>query len=77
MLSPVTVYPCTYRELLVLVLITMKWSGISLYLQGTLRLAVRIAQLTRYIPVPTGNSKTILQNISKPTVYPCTYRELF
>ena len=50
--------------------------GISLYLQGTLGTTKEQAQSIRYIPVPTGNSRSTPHLKVTPTVYPCTYREL-
>ena len=48
----------------------------TLYLQGTqLNMQLHIC-LTRYIPVPTGNSEVNLEARRGRTVYPCTYREL-
>ena len=51
--------------------------GISLYLQGTLGTTKEQAQSIRYIPVPTGNSRSTPHLKVTPTVYPCTYRELY
>ena len=70
------VYPCTYRELMILLMSWFLHLGISLYLQGT-QLANRTQYLkARYIPVPTGNSWTLDEVLYAPPVYPCTYREL-
>ena len=51
-------------------------NGISLYLQGTLNTSVSFNILSRYIPVPTGNSFEITDSWKDSAVYPCTYREL-
>ena len=55
-----TVYPCTYRELLIFTIDTPNGSGISLYLQGTLLVEEFYGMKFRYIPVPTGNSSMTL-----------------
>ena len=54
-----TVYPCTYRELIIKCFTINHACGISLYLQGTLKAAPSQISETRYIPVPTGNSLNI------------------
>ena len=74
--EPLSVYPCTYRELN-LKYADLKYSdGISLYLQGTLKFLLPPSWDHRYIPVPTGNSDIYNKNESLFLVYPCTYREL-
>ena len=71
-----SVYPCTYRELLVIVAFALYGFGISLYLQGTPGSDRKEEYEIRYIPVPTGNSGGATAAENAPTVYPCTYREL-
>ena len=73
---PKTVYPCTYRELDIATSIIPSLYGISLYLQGTLDCKHSNDVYTRYIPVPTGNSRLARQDPNWRSVYPCTYREL-
>ena len=70
------VYPCTYRELFKFNHREPLQNGISLYLQGTHVQACYELLYPRYIPVPTGNSKSFGFSSLHPTVYPCTYREL-
>ena len=71
-----TVYPCTYRELPIAKSDTLRQTGISLYLQGTLDVKNISRREERYIPVPTGNSWSQTKNTVSGLVYPCTYREL-
>ena len=71
-----TVYPCTYRELKTPFFTSACEAGISLYLQGTLALKTLALNRSRYIPVPTGNSKYHCASFLSSPVYPCTYREL-
>ena len=70
------VYPCTYRELSTVFTDMCQRFGISLYLQGTPSSRCQKRLERRYIPVPTGNSLSMLVSISIFAVYPCTYREL-
>ena len=81
MISPLheasAVYPCTYRELYSFSSPYGLVHGISLYLQGTLRLSKLSCHVNRYIPVPTGNSDATSTSLAEDAVYPCTYRELF
>ena len=70
------VYPCTYRELSRTIIWLSNTSGISLYLQGTQTPIPLVFVYSRYIPVPTGNSKRNSKWNKKSSVYPCTYREL-
>ena len=74
--SKSSVYPCTYRELKSLSALHRHLNGISLYLQGTHSLPPNHNSHRRYIPVPTGNSNTLLSFLNSKAVYPCTYREL-
>ena len=75
-LLPLTVYPCTYRELTINKIRKRIIGGISLYLQGTQRLIFHKCHNHRYIPVPTGNSSNSSTCACCSAVYPCTYREL-
>ena len=80
LLAPInflTVYPCTYRELVVVAYFRFFDAGISLYLQGTPLPATLNVKGIRYIPVPTGNSDIKISLFLYFAVYPCTYRELF
>ena len=70
------VYPCTYRELEFPDQRSFLDFGISLYLQGTQIQQKGGIMITRYIPVPTGNSITSIAVQVAHAVYPCTYREL-
>ena len=54
--QPLSVYPCTYRELRCPFFCSISTCGISLYLQGTRHGVMVSAIKNRYIPVPTGNS---------------------
>ena len=72
----ITVYPCTYRELMLKICQICDVSGISLYLQGTQWNSQHDAFSLRYIPVPTGNSLLRVLIPEPKPVYPCTYREL-
>ena len=74
--SMISVYPCTYRELRLPIDIGFSKYGISLYLQGTLIGFKNEIDSTRYIPVPTGNSRPNDFPAFRASVYPCTYREL-
>ena len=72
----ISVYPCTYRELGGHGTNGTIVTGISLYLQGTHQIHLQEELVSRYIPVPTGNSFRETSQIFITTVYPCTYREL-
>ena len=71
-----TVYPCTYRELILNPHTLEITDGISLYLQGTPENVYGDRSIFRYIPVPTGNSQDTTALVHARPVYPCTYREL-
>ena len=62
--------------LLKTILVIININGISLYLQGTLHFDRKRCKITRYIPVPTGNSPKYWFCKKWYAVYPCTYREL-
>ena len=72
----VSVYPCTYRELICTPRDVGLTYGISLYLQGTRHWQLKLLHWERSIPVPTGNSPLAIKAAALGAVYPCTYREL-
>ena len=76
LVTGLTVYPCTYRELAIFGVAVMNKCGISLYLQGTPHESIIECLHYRYIPVPTGNSRCWHDKAVSIPVYPCTYREL-
>ena len=51
------------------------YPGLSLCIQGTLRLVQHIYSATRFIPVYTGNTALDIRAIVTTSVYPCVYRE--
>ena len=71
----VTVYPCVYREHLVVQLVTAAQLGLSLCIQGTPPKVRFIPANVRFIPVYTGNTNLKNSSGSDFTVYPCVYRE--
>ena len=69
------VYPCVYREHLVIKLIFVLSNGLSLCIQGTrINLPLK-KQNDRFIPVYTGNTGMKNELFGQATVYPCVYRE--
>ena len=70
-----TVYPCVYREHLLIRFTPANSGGLSLCVQGTHKHSFFILFLIRFIPVCTGNTghKTLIKIIK--AVYPCVYRE--
>ena len=70
-----TVYPCTHRERITVLIVILIFSGISLYPQGTHVLSHAQPEGMRYIPVPTGNAFDKQFDGITISVYPCTHRE--
>ena len=69
------VYPCVYREHYNFQLVPANFAGLSLCIQGT-QLANQTAHLPpRFIPVYTGNTKSLMIYTVQKPVYPCVYRE--
>ena len=57
-LNLTAVYPCVYRELYFTADAQLLYDGLSLCIQGTLRIATEKEIEARFIPVYTGNSVT-------------------
>ena len=70
------VYPCVYRELYLQARLPHIVPGLSLCIQGTLRIIAELMRLFRFIPVYTGNSSDKKALATSEAVYPCVYREL-
>ena len=69
------VYPCVYREH-ILIRNNSIWNiGLSLCIQGTRLPTVHFSHFCRFIPVYTGNTLYYFINHKRGTVYPCVYRE--
>ena len=75
-ISTLTVYPCVYRELMILRDPNYDNRGLSLCIQGTQGLTGNSISNLRFIPVYTGNSPTYTLIRRSKAVYPCVYREL-
>ena len=69
------VYPCVYREHVILTIIIAGNIGLSLCIQGTPSYAWIWEGAYRFIPVYTGNTPLRIPALAAPTVYPCVYRE--
>ena len=52
---PVAVYPCTYREHILVITMQNMIDGLSLYIQGTFTPVEDQGEEIRFIPVHTGN----------------------
>ena len=72
---PAPVYPCVYREHEKLGELVLFFLGLSLCIQGTPSRVASAILLTRFIPVYTGNTLTMLIRFAIFSVYPCVYRE--
>ena len=70
------VYPCVYRELLLVLKSFIQEFGLSLCIQGTHKGGVATMIALRFIPVYTGNSSPFNGSLQLTPVYPCVYREL-
>ena len=70
-----TVYPCVYREHMTSSLLKLSKSGLSLCIQGTQLYTLLKESTRRFIPVYTGNTKSIESHFYIHPVYPCVYRE--
>ena len=68
-------YPCVYREHIWKFDYSVFEFGLSLCIQGTLAKTTLINFYTRFIPVYTGNTVNIENNLVAKSVYPCVYRE--
>ena len=69
------VYPCTYREHILIMHFQQMRGGLSLYIQGTCSRWNHNRSARRFIPVHTGNIPLSDYSCLYPPVYPCTYRE--
>ena len=72
---PRSVYPCVYREHIISSGIRGFLYGLSLCVQGTWSFRFIPTNRNRFIPVCTGNMRSLLFNLMTPPVYPCVYRE--
>ena len=70
-----TVYPCVYREHATLIKLFAEMHGLSLCIQGTSYNIERVSGHLRFIPVYTGNTRSIPLMRFRHSVYPCVYRE--
>ena len=69
------VYPCVYREHLLIKSYILTNRGLSLCIQGTRQRKTQRRWRIRFIPVYTGNTATTYQLMLSGSVYPCVYRE--
>ena len=69
------VYPCVYREHIVIRIDPDKFHGLSLCIQGTQQARSRSKSQDRFIPVYTGNTMDRIMAALRKAVYPCVYRE--
>ena len=70
-----TVYPWVYREHLMTLKNISHQHGLSLCIQGTSRTKLHICNISRFIPVYTGNMLNKCSLKKSKAVYPCVYRE--
>ena len=71
-----SVYPCVYRELIIIKIVLNDIAGLSLCIQGTHVGLFGQHSDQRFIPVYTGNSHINRVASFLSSVYPCVYREL-
>ena len=69
------VYPCVYREHIIVFFNTCIDFGLSLCIQGTLWSHTENRWKFRFIPVYTGNTLHPPNIVICEPVYPCVYRE--
>ena len=69
------VYPCVYREHNILSFSMLQQARLSLCIQGTHVSLFFVALKKPFIPVYTGNTKSLAFVLDGSTVYPCVYRE--
>ena len=69
------VYPCVYREHVIIGWYLCIQIGLSLCVQRTLNRSSFSPYASRFIPVYTGNTPWPDAVIILPPVYPCVYRE--
>ena len=74
-LALISVYPCAYREHFIFSSILVLVVGLSLCIQGTREIKQTDYNSKRFIPVHTGNTFWLLQDLVNYAVYPCAYRE--
>ena len=72
-----SVYPCVYREHVVIGDLLIIHFGLSLCIQGTLLGRGGRYLRSRFIPVYTGNTWIQMSLLWHLSVYPCVYREHF
>ena len=70
-----SVYPCVYREHNTSAIALPTDGGLSLCIQGTSDFASPASPAPRFIPVYTGNMRSLISRNSSISVYPCVYRE--
>ena len=69
------VYPCVYREHIIVDQVGNHLDGLSLCIQGTHCCIYDMCQRIRFIPVYTGNTYSSNKKPPNEAVYPCVYRE--
>ena len=69
------VYPCAYREHVIITIKKHSESGLSLCIQGTFLNIPPPSGAGRFIPVHTGNISKLYKISDLRPVYPCAYRE--
>ena len=69
------VYPCAYREHLLITSVNLILFGLSLCIQGTSWVVPQYKLKSRFIPVHTGNMWSFRSWWHYEAVYPCAYRE--
>ena len=75
LLTETSVYPCAYREHMILGKMISYKVGLSLCIQGTLFHISLSFYIFRFIPVHTGNTPGRVLLLTETSVYPCAYRE--
>ena len=73
--TPLSVYPCVYREHAPIFVFELFAIGLSLCIQGTFVKQRKYWENKRFIPVYTGNMFKLTLNLRINAVYPCVYRE--